>query len=563
MTLSLVLLALPTLARAAADARPVSSCIACHAKLEDAAGAPVSAWASDVHAAAGLGCESCHGGNPAPALSEDTDAAMRASDGFRKAPGRLEVPLFCARCHSDGDFMKRYNPQVRIDQLAEYRTSVHGRKNASGDPVPATCIDCHGAHGVRPVASPDSPVYATNVPGTCSRCHSDAALMRPYGIPTDQPAAYRRSEHAAALLERGDTSAPACNDCHGNHGAVPPGVRSVANVCGQCHGREAALFGASIKKELFDRLEVAECVVCHGNHAILHPTPEHIRSGSAPRISRGSIESAGPFVARIGTLAPGEVADAAWQVVLRPHVEADDARLAHDVEISAEGVERLVVDATVRPGGAPPEPRRAPWDAAGGASVSLAIEPVSGVPLEAGDALRLRLEIQAGSGRPLQGVRVRDIPGGGVEPLEGSFCMKCHTAGDRCDKDTGTMHVALATLDQDLRRAAGRLRTAELAGMEVGAAKFGLKSQGTTAAVEARALVHAFDPERLIRRNDEGRKVAAVALEAAENALLELRYRRKGLAVSLALIAMVLLALYLKIRQVDRGRAALRPTRVD
>src|SRR6266540_7241295 len=32
----------------------------------------------------------------------------------------------CGRCHSDAQFMKRYNPALRVDQVAEYATSVHG-----------------------------------------------------------------------------------------------------------------------------------------------------------------------------------------------------------------------------------------------------------------------------------------------------------------------------------------------------------------------------------------------------------------------------------------------------
>ena len=39
-----------------------------------------------------------------------------------------------------------------------------------------------------------------------------------------------------------DLSAPTCNDCHGNHGAAPPGVGSIVNVCGTCHAVFAEKF---------------------------------------------------------------------------------------------------------------------------------------------------------------------------------------------------------------------------------------------------------------------------------------------------------------------------------
>jgi hypothetical protein len=515
---------------------------------------PVKDWPVDVHAAAGLGCESCHGGDPSPAHAQDALAAMDPKRGFVGAPDRLHIPEFCGRCHSDAAFMKQYDPKLRVDQLVEYRTSTHGRLNAKGDPVPATCIDCHGAHGVRPVTSPDSPAYATNVPATCARCHADAKLMAPYGIPTTQYAEYRSSVHAAALLEQGDISAPACNDCHGNHGAAPPGLRSVAHVCGQCHGREAGLFGASFKKELFDAAGLQECTVCHDHHRIQHPTPELFHGEAAPQAEGGKVTGTDPFGADLGELAPGETKRASWRVVLRPHVEAGDTRLVHEVEIEAKGFPALKIDATVRPG---ESPGNAPRSAAiSGLSAALTVSPISGTPVEAGDALLLQLTVHSASGAPIAGIAVHDRPGPAVVALAGSACRSCHEAGDDCDKATGTMYAALNALDLESREAAALLRKAELAGMEVGAAKFELKSRGNTAAIEARALIHTFEPDKVVKRTAEGRDVVHKALESGQAALAELEYRRRGLATSLVLVAIVLVGLYLKIRQVDRERRA-------
>jgi len=551
------LLVLPAAGRtwAAAGEAKESSCVACHAQLDGKLAAPTKAWQADVHAAAGIGCAGCHGGDPSSALASDAEAAMAQAKGFRKAPDRLHVPGFCGECHANAEFMKRFNPQARVDQLAEYRTSVHGKLNAKGDPVPATCIDCHGAHGVRPISSPNSPVFAANVPATCARCHANADLMVPYGIPTSQYDDYRRSVHAAALLERGDTAAPACNDCHGNHGAAPPGVASVANVCGQCHGREATLFRASFKKNLFDGMQVGECTVCHDHHLVRHPTPSLFHGASAPRVSQGEIEASDPLSAVLGELDAGKTASVSWQVVLRPHVPGDTERLLHRVEISAEGVTPVTLDATVRPGQTPPSDgvAVARTDAL---AATLRVTSPSGLPVEPGDALALDLEIQAGRLGTLHGVRVRDQLGNGLDPVLGSACLKCHTQGDKCDVVTEKMHAELVSLDRDLRHSSALLREAEIKGMEVGPARFELKSKGTTAAVEARALIHSFDPDRLVQRSQEGKTIAAATLEAARAALAELQFRRKGLAVSLVLVGVVLLALYLKIRQIDRERTA-------
>jgi hypothetical protein len=90
--------------------------------------------------------------------------------------------------------------------------------------------------------------------------------------------------------------------------------------------------------------------------------------------------------------------------------------------------------------------------------------------------------------------------------------------------------------------------------MEVSRPLFDLKSKGTTAAIEARSLVHAFDPARLVKRANEGRVAAAEAKAAGNKALEEIQVRRRGLAVSLVLVVLVLTGLGLKIRQVDRSR---------
>src|SRR5574342_169923 len=102
---------------------------------------------------------------------------------------------------------------------------------------------------------------------------------------------YKKSVHWKMMTTKGDLSAPACNDCHGNHGAAPPEVKSVVYVCGHCHGREAGLYRNSIKQPLFDKLKLPECIVCHGNHRVVHPTPELFHSGSGPELTMGKITS--------------------------------------------------------------------------------------------------------------------------------------------------------------------------------------------------------------------------------------------------------------------------------
>jgi predicted CXXCH cytochrome family protein len=175
--------------------------------------------------------------------------------------------------------MKQFNPSLRVDQVQEYYTSTHGLRLKSGDQNVATCVSCHGVHGIRPPSDAQSTVYPLNVAETCGKCHGNADYMKSYDIPHDQLDKYKASVHYKAMNEKQDLSAPTCNDCHGNHGAVPPGITSVANVCGQCHSRQSTLFQASPHKSTFDKILVGECIACHSNHEILKPNDEMLGVG--------------------------------------------------------------------------------------------------------------------------------------------------------------------------------------------------------------------------------------------------------------------------------------------
>lgn len=212
------------------------------------------AFRDDVHASAGITCDGCH------------RAGQRSY-----AISRTAVAPRCATCHSNAEYIKPFDPQLRVDQYTQYLTSTHGKQMATGETRVATCSDCHGAHGIRSVDDARSPVAPTNVARTCARCHADAARMAPFQLQPTPFADWSMSVHAAALLERGDLSAPTCSTCHGSHGATPPDVTEVANVCAQCHVQEAELFRASPKKTIFDDIGQPECLVCHSNHRIEPP----------------------------------------------------------------------------------------------------------------------------------------------------------------------------------------------------------------------------------------------------------------------------------------------------
>ena len=118
-------------------------CIQCHAGQEGSLGEPVDQCRSSVHAANGISCHDCHGGDPT-----DFAMAMSPERGFIGAPDYAEVPAFCGRCH--------------LGVMEDYLDSAHGRALESGGPQ---CVLCHGNHEIQMAT-----IDLINEE-SCSRCH--------------------------------------------------------------------------------------------------------------------------------------------------------------------------------------------------------------------------------------------------------------------------------------------------------------------------------------------------------------------------------------------------------
>ncbi|HET9832223.1 MAG TPA: cytochrome c3 family protein [Vicinamibacterales bacterium] len=393
----------------------MNTCASCHVSLSDTRlSAPAAAFSqTDVHRNSGFACTDCHGGDRS---AVDKAKAHDASRGYKGKPAGRTIVTVCARCHSDAELMRKYAPRQRVDQATEYATSVHGKRLADGDQKVATCANCHGAHGIRRVNDVKSPVFPTNVANMCASCHASASHMAGYVLPNKQPlptnqlALYQQSVHYVALTKGNDLSAPTCNDCHGNHGAAPPGAGSVVNVCGTCHAVFAEKFATSVHAQIFDRA----CVECHSNHAVKKPS---------------------------------------------------DAML-----------------------------------------------------------------------------------GGGAD----SLCATCHSGAD--DKGFAaavSMRADIDRLKNAVDRSSAAVSALENAGMEMSAQELAIGTARSRLTL-ARTEMHSFDATRVAPITAAGLAILVAVDKAGESASAELRFRRRGLAVSLGAILLVVFALGLKIRQLDR-----------
>lgn len=168
---------------------------------------------------------------------------------------------------------------------------------ASFHSAAARCTDCHGgdsAAETRERAHADPFTNASDrstIPSLCSRCHSDARRMNPFGLPTDPLAQYRTSKHGEAL-ERGITDVAICTDCHGSHGlqrlrdpAGPVHPANLPRTCGRCHGDADLMkrhglssdtvghYFGSVHGLLLGKgdFSAPHCATCHGNHGAVPP----------------------------------------------------------------------------------------------------------------------------------------------------------------------------------------------------------------------------------------------------------------------------------------------------
>jgi cytochrome b subunit of formate dehydrogenase len=239
----------------------VNCTVACHdsAAVEYRRGVHAEASASGDDRAPT--CATCHGGHN---IYPSTD---RRANTYP-----LNVIKLCGDCHSE-HHEATTNGYDETEYVQSYMESVHGKAvSEAGLIVAATCVDCHGGHGVRPSRDESSSVHRTQVPETCGQCHRGIEEV------------YAQSIHGKQLAA-GDPDAPVCSDCHAAHAitqAKTPGfMRDIIGECGQCHDRMAKDDGSA--RSFYDTYRMsyhgqvnelgsarsARCSDCHGAHNVL------------------------------------------------------------------------------------------------------------------------------------------------------------------------------------------------------------------------------------------------------------------------------------------------------
>jgi predicted CXXCH cytochrome family protein len=147
-------------------------CARCHSDI-------AATYKKSVHGAALIGegnpdvpnCIVCHGNH------NITDP--------RTVEFRNNIPLLCARCHTQASIMDKYGISTNV--LNTYVSDYHGTtvtifEQTSPD-LPTNkpvCIDCHGTHNISRTDNPQTGIaLKENLLVKCQRCHPDATANFP------------------------------------------------------------------------------------------------------------------------------------------------------------------------------------------------------------------------------------------------------------------------------------------------------------------------------------------------------------------------------------------------
>jgi len=183
---------------------------------------------------------------------------------------KLPITVGCVQCHEqtweaqkDSSDPKHKRLKVVVEQIDSYMHSVHARPNKKDQSkTNAACHDCHDAHNIGTIGSIQRAEHRLKNPEVCGKCHEK------------QKADYLTSIHGKEVVEKQNSKAAVCSDCHTTHEIDSPEKDSVKLLvtknCGNCHEESEKTYLASYHGQV-SRLgyaHTAKCFDCHGSHSV-------------------------------------------------------------------------------------------------------------------------------------------------------------------------------------------------------------------------------------------------------------------------------------------------------
>ncbi|HZS06525.1 MAG TPA: multiheme c-type cytochrome [Blastocatellia bacterium] len=129
-----------------------NSCVNCHSAIAT----PVALsnryfeWHSSIHEERGIGCDKCHGGNPATGNKNQAHEGVLPARQMQSRTHWLNLPETCRACHEG--------------VVSEFVKSRH-YQNLRPSGMGPSCSTCHGHMGSKVVMTP------TETESLCAHCH--------------------------------------------------------------------------------------------------------------------------------------------------------------------------------------------------------------------------------------------------------------------------------------------------------------------------------------------------------------------------------------------------------
>src|SRR5262249_25887837 len=134
---------------------------------------------------------------------------------------------------------------------------------------------------------------------------------------------------------------------------------------------------------------------------------------------------------------------------------------------------------------------------------------------------------------------------------EGTICRRCHEAGSPGYGAAGEMRQAIERLKAVMTATEVLLTMASAMGMEVSAEQYTYREEVRPQLIKVRTQTHLGNAEAVVQVVQEGITTAAASEAAAQARIAEAEARRRNLLVPLALIAILMVLLYAKLRQLE------------
>ncbi len=229
-------------------------------------------------------CLGCHG-----------NVNLKSKDGrsmfvdVTKLQNSVHSKISCSQCHN------MVNPSLvrpckgitanvdcsicHASEGEQFAESIHGQLLAKNNPNAPTCEECHGSHYVLSNKNPMSPIFHTNIPTLCAKCHrkGEPAAVRYVGKEHNIVHNYIESIHGKGLLQAGLTVTATCTDCHTAHHQLPASDpnssvnrKNIAATCGKCHYGIEKKIDKSVHSPLITKTnkKLPVCNDCHTAHRI-------------------------------------------------------------------------------------------------------------------------------------------------------------------------------------------------------------------------------------------------------------------------------------------------------